>query len=71
VRAGYSSPTAAERKRRSFALPEHSSAADPPRPAIPLSPAETAARVAVPNNSLIGKAPTFQARARGQGGTQP
>jgi hypothetical protein len=71
VRAGHFSRTAAERKRRSHALPEDSSAADPPRPALSLSPAEKADRVAVLQKSLNGKAPTFDAHALGQGGSQP
>jgi hypothetical protein len=34
-------------------------------------PAEKAAQVAVLKNSLIGKAPAFEARVRAQGGPRP
>ena len=71
MRAGYSSRLAAERKRRFHALPEESSAADPLRPALPLTPAGKTARVAVLQKSLNGKASTFHARTREQGGPQP
>jgi hypothetical protein len=71
VRAGYSSRTAAVRKRRSHAFPGDSPAAGPPRPAVLLTPAEKAAQVAVLKNTRIGKAPNFHARACEQGGPQP
>jgi hypothetical protein len=71
VRPGYSSRTAAVRKRRSHAYPEDSPAIDPPRSAGPMTSAEQAARVAVLKNTRISKAPTFHARAREQGGSQP
>jgi hypothetical protein len=71
VRAGYSSRTAAVRKRRSHALTEDSPAIDPPRPAGPMTPAEKAARGAFLKNTRISKAPTFDALAREQGGSRP
>jgi hypothetical protein len=71
VRAGYSSRTAAVRKRRSHALTEDSPAIDPPQPASSLTPAEKAARVAILKNTRISKASTFDARTREQGGSQP
>jgi hypothetical protein len=71
VRAGYSSRLATTRKRRSRALPEDSSTADPARSARPLTPADRAARVAVLQKSLNGKASTFHARVCEQGGPQP
>jgi hypothetical protein len=71
VRAGNSSRLARKRKRQSHALLEDSSPIEAqPRPAR-LTSAEKAARAAVLKNSLIGKAPAFEARARGQGGLQP
>jgi hypothetical protein len=71
VRAGYSSRTAAVRKRRSHALTEDSPTIDLPRPAGPLMPAEKAARGAVLKTTRISKAPTFDARAHEQGGSRP
>jgi hypothetical protein len=71
VRAGYSSRTAAVRKRRSHAFPEDSPTIDPPRPAGPLMPAKKAARGAFLKNTRISKAPTLDARTREQGGPQP
>jgi hypothetical protein len=71
VRAGNSSRPAGERKRRILALPEDSSAADPPRPVDPLTPAKKAARVTNRKESLNGKSPTFHAHARGQEGSRP
>jgi hypothetical protein len=71
VRAGYFSRPAGERKRRALALTEDSSAANPPRPSVLLTPSEKASRVAVRKNTRIGKATTFHARACQQGGSQP
>jgi hypothetical protein len=71
VRAGYSSRPAAVRKRRSHAFPGDSPTIDLPRPAGPLTPAEKAARGAILKNTRIGKATTFDARTREQGGPQP
>ena len=71
MRAGNFSRLAGERKRRSHAFSEDSLAIDPPRPASPPTPAEKAARIAVLKNSLVGKAPTFDARAREHGGSRP
>jgi hypothetical protein len=71
VRAGYSSRTAAVRKRRSHAFPEVSPVIDLPRLAGPLMPAKKAVRVAVLKNTRISKASTFDARAREQGGSRP
>ena len=71
MRAGYSSRTAAVRKRRSHAFPGDSPTIDLPRPAGPLTPAEKAARVAVLKNTRISKATTLDARACEQGGSRP
>ena len=71
MRAGNSSRPAGERKRRSHAFPEGSWAIDPPRPAGPMTPIEKVPRVAFPKKSLIGKAPTLDARTREQGGSLP
>ena len=71
MRAGYFSRTTAVHKRRSHALTGDSPAAGPPRPAVLLTPAGKAARVAVLKTTWIGKAPTFDTRARGQGGSRP
>jgi hypothetical protein len=71
VRAGYSSRTAALRKRRSHAYPEDSPAIDPPRSAGPMTSAEQAAQVAFLKNTRIGKASTCHARTCEQGGPQP
>ena len=71
MRAGYSSRTAALRKRRSHAYPEDPPAIDPPRSAGPMTSAEQAARVAVLKNTRISKASTLDARAREQGGSRP
>ena len=68
MRAGYSSRLATTRKRRSHALPEDSSTINPPEPAGPLTPTEKSARVAVPENSQVGKASTFHCE---RGGPQP
>ena len=71
MRAGYSSRTAAVRKRRSHAFPGDSPAIDLPRPAGPMTPVEQATQVAVLQKSLNGKAVIFHARAREQGGSRP
>ena len=71
MRAGNSSRPAGERKRRSHAFPEGSWAIDPPRSAGPMTPIEKAARFAVQKKSLNGKALTFDARVREQGGWRP
>jgi hypothetical protein len=71
VRAGNFSRLAGKHKRRSHALLEDSSPTEAqPRP-VRLTSAEKAARAAVLKTSLIGKAPAFEARVRGQGGPQP
>ena len=71
MRLGYSSRLATVRKWRSHALPEDSPTIEPPRPAGPMTPIEKAARVAVRKKSLNGKALTFDARVREQGGSLP
>jgi hypothetical protein len=71
VRPGYSSRLAAVRKWRSHALTEDSPAIDPPRPAGTVTPAEKAAQAVFRKNTRISKAPTLDARARGQGGSRP
>jgi hypothetical protein len=71
VRPGYSSRTAAVRKRRSHTYPEDSPAIDPPRAAGPMTSAEKAARGAILKNTRIGKAPTLDARTCEQGGPRP
>ena len=71
MRTGYSSRPTTVRKRRSHTLTEDSPAIDPPRPAGPLTLAKKPAGVAVPKKSLTGKAPTFDARTREQGGSRP
>ena len=71
MRAGYFSRPAGERKRRTLALTEDSSTADPPRPSVLLTPAEEEAQAAFRKNTRIGKATTFDARTHEQGGSQP
>jgi hypothetical protein len=67
VRAGYSSRPAAERKRRTLALPADSSAAQGPHRPVVLTPAS----LAVVKQFLTGTALTFHARAREQGALRP
>jgi hypothetical protein len=71
VRAWYCSRPAAERKRRSHALPEASATPPEPDRTAPLTPVEKAARGTAMKSSLAGKAPAFHARLRERGGSHP